>query len=136
MRIFRLIYCSRAKKVLSFDDVKVLAKEAKSNNEAKGISGILLYTNNHFLQSIEGSQEEVNALYLKISQDQRHGSVKLLYYEQVNERLFPSWNMGLVQTEPSQDLINRYFEHCKFVPNLLSPSQAENFLYELKEMFF
>ena len=136
MRLFRLIYCSRAKKVLGFKDVKELATSANEKNLDRDITGILLYNNNYFFQCIEGSQENINDLYLKISGDERHGAIRLLSYDQIRARLFPEWNMGLIQTEPTKDLIRRYFEEEKFVPTLLSPSQSENFLQDLKILFF
>ena len=136
MRLFRLIYSSRAKKILSFSDVKELTSKASEKNKETEITGILLYANNYFFQTIEGSQEEINDLYLRISKDERHGSIRLLSYNNIEKRLFPSWGMGLIQTEPSQDLINRHFENGKFVPTILSPDQSESFLHELKKMFF
>ena len=136
MRLFRLIYSSRAKKVLNFSDVKDLTQNASDKNKEKAITGMLLYANNYFFQTIEGSQEEINDLYLRIAKDERHGSIRLLSYIKIEDRLFPSWGMGLIQTEPSHELINRYFEDGKFIPANLSPDQSENILHELKKMFF
>ena len=136
MRLFRLAYCSRSKKAFSFAELKELIHKAKVNNKEKNVSGILFYTDNYFFQCLEGSQEEINDLYLKIANDARHGAIRLLSYNQVEQRLFSDWGMGLVQTEDTKELVTKHFSKGKFVPNELSPSAVDELLVDLKATYF
>lgn len=93
----RLIY-----KSLSTDDfvsnetVKDIAEKGASNNKKQNITGLLVLSGNQFLQVLEGPTPEVNALFRKISGDERHTQVHLLHYELIQYRQFEDWSMRLV----------------------------------------
>ncbi|MEQ9823517.1 MAG: BLUF domain-containing protein [Puniceicoccaceae bacterium] len=93
----RLIY-----KSLSTDDfvsnetVKDIAEKGAANNKQQNITGLLVLSGNQFLQVLEGPTPEVNALFRKISGDERHTQVHLLHYELIQHRQFEDWSMRLV----------------------------------------
>ena len=49
----------------------ILVKSRKNNNEI-GITGMLIYHNDTFLQVLEGDEEKVDTLMSKIKKDGRH----------------------------------------------------------------
>jgi hypothetical protein len=53
-----------------------------------------------FLQAIEGGRSAVSELYGHILRDPRH-KVELLHYEEITERRFGGWTMGLVDLSSS-----------------------------------
>lgn len=73
----------------------ILAK-SRANNARDGITGALLFNAGCFAQVLEGPQEQVEATFERIQQDERHGEVQLLALEQVTTRSFPNWAMGFV----------------------------------------
>lgn len=96
-RTCRLIYRSQTSwDLLSNETLLDLAQTSAKNNGEKGISGLLLLSGEAFLQVLEGPVDEVNDLYLKIAQDPRHGSLRLLTYEQITHPLFAEWSMHVV----------------------------------------
>lgn len=72
-----------------------LVNESSFNNKALGITGILLYADSLFFQYLEGTKENIQALYIKILQDQRHHTVTTLMDEPIDNRLFSDWSMKL-----------------------------------------
>ncbi|MEO8501929.1 MAG: BLUF domain-containing protein [Vicinamibacteria bacterium] len=96
--LVRLLYASRS--TAEIDDALLGAISVRSSvhNNELGITGLLCtYPQGKvFLQALEGGREAVNTLYAKILQDPRHHDVTLLSYEEITERSFSSWRMGMV----------------------------------------
>jgi len=91
---YRLMYASTSTDFLAEDQIRTLLGEARKNNEAAGITGMLLYVEGHFLQYIEGPRAEVEALAARIEQDPRHHGMLRLLQGQIERRVFADWSMG------------------------------------------
>ena len=63
-------------------------------NAESGLSGMLLYSSQSFLQMVEGSADAIGATYARIAADPRHTNLRLLLDLDVSARLFPDWTMG------------------------------------------
>ena len=93
--LVRLLYASRAADPgASATDAILL--QSRSHNPACGITGILCYGGDIFLQALEGGRNHVSELYGHIQKDVRHKDVVLLHYEEISERRFGGWTMGQV----------------------------------------
>ncbi|MBK1828736.1 BLUF domain-containing protein [Haloferula rosea] len=96
-RTCRLIYKSQTSwDLLSNESLLELAESSAVRNGEDDITGLLVLSGEAFLQVLEGPVDPVNDLYLKISRDTRHGSLRLLTYEPITERLFKDWAMHVV----------------------------------------
>lgn len=97
MKTCRLIYRSRSSwETLSNEMLRELATQSAARNAEKGITGILLLSDETFLQVLEGPADAVNTLYARIVQDRRHHGVTLLDYEQTPCLLFKDWGMNVL----------------------------------------
>ena len=97
MQIHRLIYKSIATaEVVSNETLRQTESQAAAVNAEKGITGLLVLSGNVFVQVLEGSAEEVTALFGRIMQDKRHHQVTLVSFQAVVERCFEDWTMRLV----------------------------------------
>lgn len=67
---------------------------SRRNNEAVGLSGMLLYSSQSFLQVLEGEPAELTRTYTRIGVDTRHTNLRLLLDAEVAAPLFPDWTMG------------------------------------------
>ena len=94
--LLRLCYVSRIAAPLDHDALHALLRASRAANVAAGITGALCHTGSAFLQVIEGSRSAVNALYLRIAADRRHRDLELLAYDEISERRFAGWSMGVV----------------------------------------
>ena len=108
--LVRLLYCSRAVDT-SPAAVEAILSQAREHNPATGITGILCYGGGIFLQAIEGGRMAVSHLFGEIQKDPRHKDVALLYYEEIAERRFGGWTMGMVNLEKvNQNTLLKYSE--------------------------
>ena len=88
--LVRLTYASRAAQAIDEPLIKGICEIASSRNASQGITGVLVTQQGQdvFLQVLEGSRTEVNALYASIARDLRHRDVTLLAYEEIEQRHF------------------------------------------------
>ena len=109
MQLAQLAYLSNAVRPMTSDQLEQLVSQARSFNHARDITGILLYGDGHFMQLLEGPLHEVNQLYHRIRQDPRHEGVMQLTFHGTTGRIFPDWDMALVNLDFSQRVDRREF---------------------------
>ena len=90
----RIIYCSQATEDVSPEELVELLGVSRRNNEAAGLSGMLLYSSQSFLQVLEGEPAALEATYARINADGRHRALRLLLDAEVARPLFGDWTMG------------------------------------------
>ena len=114
--LVRLLDVSRATESTT-ESLEAILQRARRHNAEHGITGILCYSNNIFMQLLEGSREEVNCLYSEIQRDSHHTNVQLLHYDEITEREYPGWTMGLVDIDQlNTSIILKYSEGPDFNP--------------------
>lgn len=89
-----IIYRSLAKPNFGKADIYQMLSASRSNNEELGITGCLLYHNNHFLQLLEGEQNQVTSLYQKILSDNRHSNIEIINEIKIERPVFIDWSMA------------------------------------------
>lgn len=103
MELIHLVYSSvSTDSNLSQDDLESILEQSRRNNEKVGITGILLYHAGSFFQVLEGQKDIVEAVYTKISKDERHSRVKKIVSEPIEERDFGEWTMGYPKLSQEQ----------------------------------
>ena len=130
--LVRLVYASRAVDNVSQEQLLNILSQSKANNPEGGITGVLCSSGPIFLQCLEGGRMQVNAQYNQIAADPRHSDVVILSYEEISERNFANWSMGLVnlkQVNPS--LLLKYSETATLDPYGVSGTASMALLHEL-----
>jgi len=115
--LVRLLYASRAAQPLTTDIIESILAQSRSHNPAMGITGILCYSGDIFMQVLEGGRDAVCELYNTIARDDRHRNVRILNYEEIFERRFVNWTMGqvnLAKINPS--LMLKYAKKAELDP--------------------
>jgi len=92
-QLYSLIYKSRCKGVANWDLVNSVLATSSRNNPKDEITGVLVATETHFLQVLEGEYEVLNATFERIARDTRHDTVQLISFSQMEERQFADWAM-------------------------------------------
>ena len=130
--LVRLLYASRAVDQVSQEELLKILSQSKANNPLIGITGVLCSSGLIFLQCLEGGRMEVNALYNLIAADPRHSDVVILSYEEISERNFANWSMGLVKLEQvNPSLLLKYSETATLDPYGVSGTASMALLHEL-----
>lgn len=130
--LVRLLYASRAAEALTPEIVDSILAASRKGNPALGITGLLCYSGDIFMQVLEGGRDAVSQLYNTISHDSRHRDVVLLDYEEITERRFAGWTMGqvnLARVNPS--ILLKYSERPVLDPYAVSGKVSIALLEEL-----
>jgi len=133
MSLIRLLYTSTLVDELKFSQMVELADAAHAHNAPCGVTGFLCYSNQRFLQVLEGDGPTVNHIYhSRIVPARAHRDSLLLHVAPIVARQFAGWFMGFANIGPSgQSLILRYFPHGKMDAELITPEGALEFLREV-----
>jgi hypothetical protein len=89
-----LVYVSVRKSNCTEQEIEKILTACKKKNGTLDITGVLLYSNTHFVQYLEGPYKEIISLYDIIKNDDRHKNAVLISSAPIQERSFPSWQMG------------------------------------------
>ncbi|ELQ6036389.1 diguanylate phosphodiesterase [Cronobacter sakazakii] len=90
-----LIYRSRLKGYIDQASLQVIVRQAQTRNAQMQVSGILVFDGHQFLQVLEGPLHAVEALFGRISQDERHDFVVELMRDYAPRRHFENVGMAL-----------------------------------------
>lgn len=100
--MYQLIYISSATKSLARAEFLELVAQSQSNNDAVGITGILMYKDGNFMQVMEGDQELIAKLYSTIKVDPRHTLVSIIQEGPISLREYPGWSSSYFNSEEGQ----------------------------------
>ena len=92
--MYRIVYTSTSKTLMSERDLQSVLRSARRRNAADQITGMLIYHDGCFFQVLEGPRQVVEKCYKRIQKDQRHQDHITLSNEDVVSRLFNDWWMS------------------------------------------
>jgi hypothetical protein len=121
-QLIRCIYASTAESIFKESDIPALLDRARTANEGRGLTGMLLYIEGGFFQVLEGDEAVVDTVYGRIKVDPRHAKITLIIREPIAARDFSEWTMGFstVDRLEAGQLIgeNDFFESASCVTQL------------------
>lgn len=104
--VFRLMY--RSRNLIAPEQRKTelgtLFSAARSNNKKQHITGALLLSGEHFVQTLEGDEAIVRTLFAHIETDPRHDEVAVVQTGDVDQRVFARWAMARVSADGEPDI--------------------------------
>lgn len=95
----RVFYVSEVAPGVTDIDMQVILGIAQVNNRRLDVTGMLVQSDGHFAQVLEGRSQAVASLMDRICADARHGDVRVLLEEPIVTRQFARWAMGLVRRD-------------------------------------
>jgi Sensors of blue-light using FAD len=130
--LVRLMYASRAAEPLGIAALTSILRRSHAHNPAAGITGVLCHSGRIFLQVLEGGRAQVSTLYNRIAADPRHTDVVLLTYDEIEERSFAGWSMGMVDmSRLNPALLLKYSESAVLDPYAVSGKVSAALFNEL-----
>jgi hypothetical protein len=134
MPLYRISYLSRAPETrgnLRDQFVASILSQARENNSEKGVTGMLVYVDDFFIQVLEGSRGVVSELLDKIMHDERHEAVNLVHANPVSSRIFPQKMSCFDVMSAQTPLLQRYAVSDGFDPYQLSPQSLDDLIDDL-----
>lgn len=95
-----LLYRSTALQPPTESELGQLIRSSQLRNRALGITGMLVYENGQFLQSLEGPPDAMEEIWSSIRRDPRHCSIEVLKQTLAAGRMFSGWDMKLLRRPP------------------------------------
>lgn len=115
--LVRCLYASRAAAPIGEPLVTAILDQARRNNPRLGVTGLLCYAGDVFIQVLEGGRDGVCELFNAIVRDDRHSAVRMLLYEEVTARRFGDWTMGRAEiAKASRSVLLKYSEMPELNP--------------------
>ena len=93
-----LVYSSATPEPMSPEAVRALLEHAREKNTRMGVTGLLCYDGQGFLQIIEGESAVILDLFHAIQNDPRHTDIHILHDGEIEERAFSDWKMAYEPT--------------------------------------
>ena len=130
-----IVYLSQATAPFGESQLQLLLARARVLNAEYGITGVLLYGNEQFLQVLEGERVAVHARYARIQQDARHRDIITFADKGIAARIFPTWQMAF-SSLPQQPLLELtdYSYSREAGRQASNPVQAESHLASLLQL--
>lgn len=116
--VYQLIYVSDKINTFVPSDMESILCKARANNEKYGITGLLVELPQHFIQIVEGSQDNVEVAYKLISKDTRHHNLRVILATTTKTREMGGWAMGF-----SKDLDESELNDALHILNSFSEKQ-------------
>jgi hypothetical protein len=131
--MLRLTYVSTCAPGLSLSDVRSILNVAKLKNSASGVTGMLYWSREYFMQTLEGDRGAVTKCFIDLIDDPRHTDVELIRAADVRTRWFSNWSMGFTQLLSSHrvKLTGLSANASSFNPYLIEASDLELALAQL-----
>lgn len=92
--IFQLRYISTLGEGVRVDEVPRILEVARSINRRNGVTGLLLFNGERFLQLLEGEERVVRETFDRIAADPRHRGIAVLGTTTSDRRAFGDWDMA------------------------------------------
>lgn len=127
-----MTYVSRAAQEMSAKEISEILQQAQLNNAANAITGMLVFKDNIFLQTIEGSRARINRLLHSLMTDQRHYDLQVLETRELTHREWSRWSMNYVSpTQENTAIYLKYSTTSDFNPYLLSFESVRGLMNDL-----
>jgi hypothetical protein len=131
----RLIYTSAAVENCSAHQIKKILEISIKHNTTNGITGILYYSSEYFMQYLEGSRENVESTYARIARDDRHHALRVVDRETIQQREFEAWQMAYVPKSAILTPLNlRFMRGTEFNPGEITAAEAMQLTLKLREL--
>ncbi|MGR8941811.1 MAG: BLUF domain-containing protein, partial [Gammaproteobacteria bacterium] len=100
--MIQLTYLSAPSRPMSVDDLMDILKKARDNNARLGVSGMLLYTGEWFVQLLEGEEKVIDDLVAVIKKDPRHKDFRVIERRKISTREYAEWTMGFKRVDKNE----------------------------------
>ena len=98
-------YCSQAQLPLGQDELERILETSRRNNQRDGISGLLTFSGEVFVQFLEGSPTALRGLMNRLKNDTRHRDIIILWEGDAHTRKLANWDMELVTPKEAHSVM-------------------------------
>ena len=93
--------------VESVAEVQRIIRVSRDRNAAHSVTGLLVYSGDHFAQVIEGPPGALDTIIASIRRDARHQIIWERLLTDIRDRWFGDWSMGYIYNDSLETLLRR-----------------------------
>lgn len=113
-------------------EVAEIVRAAQLSNAEHDLTGALLFTGSHFAQVVEGEEQNVDSLLVRLRKDDRHAELMVVDRRPLSARRFADWRMAY--SGPSQ-FVARQVNRLLHDPSPSEMQRASDWLISLFREF-
>jgi hypothetical protein len=95
--LYTHVYVSQSTTLYNKAQLERMCQSFAAANARHGITGMMFYVGDHFVQILEGERQVVWQLLHNIRRDPRNQLFRTLYHGRLTRRRFPRWNMRVMR---------------------------------------
>ena len=132
--LVEMIYASKVAHPLNAHTVTDILQAARQFNTRHGLTGLLVFNHQYFLQVIEGDRNQLKRLLPRLMADPRHTDFALIRFATIAQRAYAGWSMGFVAAHAvNRAVLLRHGVSDSFDPCALTESAATALLLDLRD---
>jgi Sensors of blue-light using FAD len=103
--LYQFFYVSQIAGPRAHETVSTVVAQARPLNQARDITGLLVFDGAQVCQYLEGESPELAALWERLAQDGRHERMRVLHHAPLEgPRRFARWRLGYLNLDDGRDL--------------------------------
>jgi len=99
MPLHAVAYVSDAVDGIETSDIDQILRAAMSFNKVAGVTGVLMFDGQRFLQYFEGPEDGVDSVFQRVFNARIHANLRELARGPIGARHFPRWTMASAAVE-------------------------------------
>lgn len=121
-----IVYASRAAPGFTPERLAALMEDAARFNRSAGVTGVLLFDGQRFLQYMEGPADGLDVAFSRVSGARSHTELTELGRGRVGQRRLPFWPMRCLSVSASELQRIALADWCRFIQRAVtSQDEAE-----------
>jgi len=101
MPLHAVAYVSDAIEGIETSDIDQILQAAVGFNKVAGVTGVLMFDGQRFLQYFEGPEDGVDSVFQRVFNARIHTNLRELARGPVDARHFPRWTMASAAVDPT-----------------------------------
>lgn len=130
--LHQIVYISSATEKLSEAELANLLESSRKRNKARKITGLLLVADGNIMGILEGPEEKLKRLSSRISVDDRHKNMQVIWSRSKSKRDFPDYQLAFKKTSRKSLLNDHPGMNLMFEKTQLALEEIENMSKEVE----
>ena len=116
------------------EELQKIYESCTRNNVISDVTGVLLHEGGYFVQLLEGTRDNLDAVMSRVTNDPRHTDIAIFVDEPIAQRQFPDWAMETFFLSDTEILQASTLKNLREIYSNSNKIESSKFILFLKEM--
>ncbi|MDO9305539.1 MAG: BLUF domain-containing protein [Sulfuricurvum sp.] len=104
-KLYSWLYISKPIEHINFNSIQKILTSTSRYTTEHGLSGGLIYDQDHFIHYIEGQKSSIALLRNKMESDKNPSKIVTIIFEEIDKRHFTNWTMSYITHDMYKKII-------------------------------